>query len=40
MMKYPNSRSLKGIKNLAEYRGNSVGLKLAEAYEVVRKVVS
>lgn len=40
MMKYPSSRSLKGIKNLAEYRGNSVGVKLAEAFEVVRKVVS
>ena len=35
MMKYPNSRSVKGLKNLAHYRGN-VGLNMAEAFEILR----
>ena len=36
MLKYPNSRSVKGLKNLAFYRGNQVGLNMAEAFEVLR----
>lgn len=34
----PHSRSIDGLKNLAEYRGNQVGLKFAEAFEILRKV--
>ncbi len=36
--KSPNSRSLDGIKNLAKYRGNQVGMKYSEAYEIFRKI--
>ena len=36
MLKYPNSRSLKGLKNLAHYRGNQVGLNMAEAFQILR----
>ena len=35
---YPNSRSYKGLENLAKYRGNQVGLYYAEAFEVIRKI--
>ena len=35
---YPHSRSIQGIMNLAKIRGNQVGLKLAEAFEIIRKV--
>mgnify|MGYP001284116742 CR=1 FL=1 len=35
---YPNSRSLKGILNLNKLRGNQVGLKFAEAFEILRKI--
>lgn len=38
MLKYPNSRSIRGIKNLAAYRGNTVSLKFAEAFEIVRTI--
>ena len=38
MREYPHSRSLEGIKNLAKIRGNQVGIKLAEAFEIVRKI--
>lgn len=40
MMSYPNSRSISGIENLAKYRGNSVGLKMAESFEITRKIIS
>jgi len=39
MREYPHSRSLQGIKNLANTRGNQVGYDLAEAFEVIRKLV-
>lgn len=35
---YPHSRSVEAIMNLARIRGNQVGLELAEAFEVVRKI--
>ena len=38
MRDYPHSRSIKGIKNLAELRGNQVGCNMAEAFEVIRKI--
>ena len=38
MRDYPHSRSTKGIKNLANLRGNQVGYELAEAFEVIRKL--
>ncbi|MDA9838481.1 PIG-L family deacetylase [Candidatus Pelagibacter sp.] len=31
---YPHPRSLEGIKNLARYRGQSVGMKFAEAFMI------
>ena len=38
MRDYPHSRSIEGIKNLAKIRGNQVGLYLAEAFQVIRKL--
>ncbi len=38
MRDYPHSRSLEGIKNLAKLRANQVGLNLAEAFQVIRKI--
>ena len=38
MRDYPHSRSIEGIKNLAKLRGNQVGLNLAEAFQVIRKL--
>ena len=38
MRNYPNSRSVKGVKNLAKLRGNQVGLFMAEAFQVIRKI--
>ena len=35
---YPHSRSFEGLKNLAQLRGNQVGLSMAEAFQVIRKV--
>ncbi|AIQ95514.1 PIG-L deacetylase family protein [Prochlorococcus sp. MIT 0604] len=35
---FPHSRSLEGIKNLANLRGNQVGLKMAEAFQIIRKI--
>jgi hypothetical protein len=32
---YPHFRSLKAIENNMSYRGNSVGTKYAEAFELV-----
>ena len=34
-LSYPNSRSLEGLKNLAKYRGNQIGVEFAEAYEIL-----
>ena len=36
MRKEPHARSIKGLLNLSRYRGNQVGLKNAEAFEVIR----
>ncbi len=36
---FPHSRSYEGIKNLAKYRGIQVGLKYAESFEVIRKII-
>ncbi|MDO8499642.1 MAG: PIG-L family deacetylase [bacterium] len=36
---YPHSRSAEGIKILAEYRGLESGLKAAEAFCLVRKII-
>ena len=38
MRDYPHSRSIEGIKNLAKLRGNQVGLKMAEAFQIIRKI--
>ena len=35
---WPHPRSINGIKNLAKYRGQSVGVKFAEAFFVLRQV--
>ena len=35
---FPHSRSKEGIKNLAEYRGKQIGIPMAEAFEVIRKL--
>lgn len=40
IMNYPHSRSIDGIKNLAQLRGNQVGLSMAEAFQVIRKIES
>ena len=37
--KKPHSRSFEGIKNLAKLRGNQSGLKIAEAFEIIRKII-
>ena len=36
---YPHSRSLGGLENLAKVRGNQVGIFMAEAFQVARKIV-
>ena len=38
MLKYPNSRSIKGLKILAHYRGNQVGINMAEAFQILRVI--
>ncbi len=38
ILNYPNSRSLKGLENLAKYRGNQVGLKMAESFYILRSL--
>ena len=38
MRDYPHSRSMEGIENLAKYRGNQVGLMMAEAFQVIRRI--
>ncbi len=38
MKNWPHSRSMKGIKALANYRGSSVGVEAAEAFELVRSL--
>ena len=36
--KYPNSRSIKGIYNLAKIRGVQNGIKLAEAFRILKEI--
>ena len=38
MKKWPHSRSIKAVKVLANYRGSSVGVNAAEAFELVRNL--
>tara|TARA_A100001035_G_C27786462_1_gene504679 strand:+ start:5472 stop:6152 length:681 start_codon:yes stop_codon:yes gene_type:complete len=38
--KFPHTRSLKALENLSKVRGSSVGLPMAEAFEVVRKIIN
>lgn len=35
---YPHSRSMQAIKNLAHIRGNQVGIDMAEAFQMIRKI--
>ena len=35
---YPHTRSLEGIENLAKLRGSQNGLKMAEAFQIIRKI--
>ena len=35
--KWPHTRSLKSIKNLSFYRGNTSGLEMAESFEILKK---
>jgi len=37
---YPHPRSVKAVKNLAGVRGNEVGLEFAEAFRLIRNIVS
>lgn len=38
MMEAPHTRSFEGLENMAKYRGNQVGIKLAEAFQIIRKI--
>ena len=38
MKDYPHSRSIDALENLARLRGNQVGLLMAEAFQVLRKI--
>ena len=38
MKAYPHCRSIEGLRNLAKLRGNQVGLTMAEAFQVIRKI--
>ena len=38
MRESPHARSLEGIENLARLRGNQCGVKLAESFEILRKI--
>jgi LmbE family N-acetylglucosaminyl deacetylase len=38
MREAPHSRSVEGVENLARLRGNQVGLRMAEAFEVIRRI--
>jgi LmbE family N-acetylglucosaminyl deacetylase len=38
MRDYPHSRSIEAIKNLAKMRGSQAGFRMAEAFEVIRKL--
>lgn len=38
MREPPHARSYDGIENLAKYRGNQAGLKMAEAFQLLRRI--
>ena len=38
MRKFPHSRSFEALEALAKLRGSSVGVKKAEAFEIIRKI--
>ncbi len=38
MRDYPHCRSIEGVENLARTRGNQIGLHMAEAFQVIRKI--
>ena len=38
MRDWPHARSLKAIESLAVHRGSTVGLKMAEAFQLVRNI--
>ena len=38
LLSLPTENSIDGVKNLAKYRGNQVGLYYAEAFEIIRKI--
>lgn len=38
MRDYPHTRSFEGIENLSRLRGNQVGLRQVEAFEIIRKI--
>jgi len=39
MREYPHSRSVKGVAALCQYRGISVGVEMAEAFQIVRIIL-
>ncbi len=39
LKKYPHSRSIKGIKTVASFRGIASGCKYAEAYILIKKII-
>ena len=38
MRGFPHSRSIENIKNLALYRGSNIGVPMAEAFQLIRKI--
>ena len=40
MHKFPHSRSIESVSNLARYRGSTMGMSAAEAFKVERILVA
>ena len=38
MRRWPHARSIKAVESLAHYRGSTIGVKSAEAFQVVRYI--
>lgn len=38
MRPYPHARSIEGLESLAKFRGNTVGVEMAEAFETIRQL--
>lgn len=38
MEQWPHSRSIKSVETLAKYRGSTIGVKAAEAFELLREI--